>query len=91
MSIKLLKHQNKGLKVIWNDGSNDTFPWLWIRDHSESEKDLHPDSKQRQIDVFSETPQDSVIESFVDQNLKKIIVRIKTILVNIFLKLNFSF
>ena len=75
MSIKSLKHQNEGLNIIWNDGSYEIFPWLWIRDHSESEKDLHPDSKQRQIDVFSETPQDYVIESVVDQNLKKVIVR----------------
>ena len=75
MSIKSLKSQNNGLKVIWNDGSNEIFPWLWIRDHSESEKDLHPDSKQRQIDVFTKTPQDSIIETVVDQNSKKVIVR----------------
>ena len=75
MSIKSLKPQNDGLNVIWNDGSYEIFPWLWIRDHSESEKDLHPDSKQRQIDVFSETPQDSVIETVVDQNSKKVVIR----------------
>ena len=74
MSIKSLKPQNDGLNIIWNDGSNETFPWLWIRDHSESEKDLHPDSKQRQIDVFSQTPQDSVIEAVIDKNSKKVVV-----------------
>ena len=58
MLIKSLKTQIDGLNIIWNDDSYQIFPWLWIRDHSESEKDLHPDSKQRQIDVFSETPQD---------------------------------
>ena len=75
MSIKSLNQQNDGLNIIWNDGSYEIFPWLWIRDHSESEKDLHPDSKQRQIDVFSETPQDSVIETIVDQNSKKVVVK----------------
>ena len=75
MSIKSLKPQNDGLNIIWNDGSYEIFPWLWIRDHSESEKDLHPNSKQRQIDVFSETPQDSVIETVVDQDSKKVVVR----------------
>ena len=75
MSIKSLKPQNDGLNIIWNDGSYEIFPWLWIRDHSESEKDLHPDSKQRQIDVFSKTPQDSVIETVVDQKSKKVVVR----------------
>ena len=53
MSIQSIKPQNEGLNVLWNDGSYNLFPWIWIRDHSESEKDLHPDSKQRQIDVFS--------------------------------------
>ena len=75
MSIKSLKPQNDGLNIIWNDGSYEIFPWLWIRDHSESEKDLHPDSKQRQIDVFSKTPKDSVIETVVDQKSKKVVVR----------------
>ena len=75
MLIKSLKPQNDGLNVIWNDGSYEIFPWLWIRDHSENEKDLHPDSKQRQIDVFSKTPDDAVIETKVDQNSKKVVVR----------------
>ena len=75
MSIQSLKPLNEGLNVVWNDGSYEIFPWFWIRDHSESEKDLHPDSKQRQIDVFSQTYDDSVIETMVDQNSKKIVVR----------------
>ena len=74
MSIKSLKPQNDGLKIIWNDGAYEIFPWLWIRDHSESEKDLHPDSKQRQIDVFSKTPKDAVIETKADQNSKKLLL-----------------
>ena len=56
MSIQSITPHNDGLNIVWNDGSSSCFPWLWIRDHSESEVDLHPDSKQRQIDVFSETP-----------------------------------
>ena len=75
MSIKSIKSQNDGLNVTWNDGSCEIYPWLWIRDHSESEKDLHPDSKQRQIDVFSEILDDSVIETVVDQNSQKVVVR----------------
>ena len=61
MSIQSIKPQNEGLNVLWNDGSSDLFPWIWIRDHSESEKDLHPDSKQRQIDVFSNKLDNSII------------------------------
>jgi len=75
MSIKSLKPQNDGLNIFWNDGSCSCFPWLWIRDHSENEADQHPDSKQRQIDVFTETPDDSVIDTVVDQNSKKVVVR----------------
>ena len=75
MSIHSLKSQNNGLRVVWSDGSHEIFPWLWIRDHSEGEKDLHPDSKQRQIDVFTEIFDDSVIETIVNKNSNKVVVR----------------
>ena len=38
MVIKSIKSQEDGLNVIWNDGSYEIFPWLWIRDHSEMKK-----------------------------------------------------
>jgi trimethyllysine dioxygenase len=75
MSIQSIKSENEGLNILWNDGSSSCFPWLWLRDHSESEDDLHPDSKQRQIDVFSETPDNSVVDAILDQNTKNILVQ----------------
>ena len=74
MSIQSIKPENDGLNIFWNDGSSSCFPWLWLRDHSESENDLHPDSKQRQIDVFSETLDNSVVDAILDQNKKNILV-----------------
>ena len=44
MSIQSIDTQIDGLNVVWRDGSSSCFPWLWIRDHSESGVDLHPDS-----------------------------------------------
>ncbi len=75
MSIQSIKPENDGLGIVWIDGSSSCFPWLWIRDHSESEVDLHPDSKQRQIDVFSQKLDNSVISAEIDQNSKKVIVK----------------
>ena len=75
MIIQSIKPQSDGLNVYWNNGTFSCFPWLWIRDHSESEIDLHPDSKQRQIDVFSETPDNSINKAIVDQNKKNITVK----------------
>ena len=75
MSIQSIKSKRDGLNVVWNNGSADLFPWLWIRDHSESEKDLHPDSKQRQIDVFSNKLDHSVISSKIQKNSKNVIVK----------------
>jgi trimethyllysine dioxygenase len=75
MSIQSIKPENEGLKILWNDGSSSSFPWLWLRDHSESEKDLHPDSKQRQIDVFSDKPDNSINKAIIDQNNKKLVVK----------------
>jgi len=74
MSIQSIKPENDGLNIFWNDGSSSCFPWLWLRDHSENEKDLHPDSKQRQIDVFSERPDNSVVDAILDQDRKNISV-----------------
>ena len=75
MIIQSIKPQSDGLNVFWNNGTSSCFPWLWIRDHSENEIDLHPDSKQRQIDVFSETPDNSINQADIDQNKKYIIVK----------------
>ena len=77
MSIQSIKPQNEGLSVLWNDGSSDVFPWIWIRDHSESEKDLHPDSKQRQIDVFSNKLDNSIISAEIQKKTKNVIVKWK--------------
>jgi trimethyllysine dioxygenase len=74
MLIQSINPQNDGLNIVWDDGSSSCFPWLWIRDHSESIVDLHPDSKQRQIDVFSETPNNSIIKANIDQNKKNVMV-----------------
>ncbi len=75
MSIQSINSKNDGLNIVWIDGSYSCFPWLWIRDHSESEADLHPASKQRQIDVFSQKLDNSVISAEIDQNSKKIVVK----------------
>jgi trimethyllysine dioxygenase len=74
MIIQSIKPQNEGLNIYWNNGSFSCYPWLWIRDHSESENDLHPNSKQRQIDIFTETPDNSINKATIDQNKKNIIV-----------------
>ena len=40
MSIQSIDTQIDGLNVVWRDGSSSCFPWLWIRDHSESGVDI---------------------------------------------------
>ena len=72
MSIQSIDSQIDGLNVVWSDGSSSCFPWLWIRDHSESEVDLHPDSKHRQIDVFSQVPDNPIHKLIIDLNKKKV-------------------
>jgi trimethyllysine dioxygenase len=75
MSIQSIDSQIDGLNVVWSDGSSSCFPWLWIRDHSESEVDLHPDSKQRQIDVFSQEPDNSIHKAIIDLNNNNVVVK----------------
>jgi len=75
MLIKSIESLNDGLNVLWSDNSSSCFPWLWLKDHSESKVDLHPDSKQRQIDVFSSPPNISVDKVSLDSSSKNIIIR----------------
>jgi len=75
MLIKSIKSINDGLNILWSDNSLSCFPWLWLKDHSESKVDLHPDSKQRQIDVFSNPPNYSVDKISLDKNSKHIVIR----------------
>ena len=74
MMIKTTKSLIDGLKIIWSDESSSQFPWLWLRDHSETIADLHPDSKQRQIDVFTNTPNNSVDKVSLDKNSKNVLI-----------------
>jgi len=68
MSIKSINSTNEGLEIFWSDGNVSCFPWFWLRDHSESTVDLHPDTKQRQIDSFS-TPLDNTVNKvWLDEN-----------------------
>ena len=75
MLIKSIESLNDGLNILWNDDSLSCFPWLWLRDHSESQKDLHPDSKQRQIDVFTSPTNNSVSKVLLDKNSKHILIK----------------
>ena len=75
MLIKSIESLNDGLNIFWSDNSSSCFPWLWLKDHSESQVDLHPDSKQRQIDVFSNPPNNSVDTVLLDTASKCIIIR----------------
>ena len=77
MLIKSIDSLEDGLKVNWYDNSSSCYPWLWLRDHSESQVDLHPDSKQRQIDIFSNPPNNSVDKVSLDKNSKHILIRWK--------------
>jgi trimethyllysine dioxygenase len=75
MLIKSIESLNDGLNILWSDDSSSHFPWLWLRDHSESKADLHPDSKQRQIDIFSRPPNNSVSKVLLNINSKHISIK----------------
>jgi len=75
MLIKSIESLNDGLNIYWDDNSSSCFPWLWLRDHSESEVDLHSDSKQRQVDVFSEPPNNAVNKVSLDKNSRNVLVQ----------------
>ena len=75
MQIKSIKSVNDGLNIFWSDNSLSCFPWLWLKDHSENLVDLHPDTKQRQIDVFSNPLNISVDTVSIDKKSKHILIK----------------
>jgi len=75
MLIKSIESLDKGLNVFWNDDSLSCYPWFWLRDHSESKEDLHPDTKQRQIDSFSEPLTNTVNDVWLDVSSESIFIQ----------------
>jgi trimethyllysine dioxygenase len=75
MLIKSLESLDDVLNVFWSDNSLSCYPWFWLRDHSESKEDLHPDTKQRQIDLFSESLNYTVNKIWLDENAKSIFIK----------------
>ena len=75
MLIKSIESLDKGLNVFWNDDSLSCYPWFWLRDHSESKEDLHPDTKQRQIDSFSEPLNNTVNDIWLDGSSESIFIK----------------
>ena len=74
MNIKSINSTDEGLEIFWSDSNVSCFPWIWLRDHSESFVDLHPDTKQRQIDSFSELLDNTVNKVWLDENAQNLYV-----------------
>ncbi len=75
MVIRSIESLNSGLTVFWSDNSSSCYPWFWLRDHSESKEDLHPDTKQRQIDSFSEPLNNHVNKIWLDSSSECIFIK----------------
>ncbi|MDC1536803.1 trimethyllysine dioxygenase [Candidatus Thioglobus sp.] len=75
MLIKSIELLDKGLNVLWSNNSLSCYPWFWLRDHSESKEDLHPDTKQRQIDSFSVPLNNSVNKVWLDESSESIFIK----------------
>ena len=75
MFIKAIDSLDEGLNIFWSDNSSSCYPWFWLRDHSESEEDLHPDTKQRQIDSFSEPLNNTVNDIWLDGSSESIFIK----------------
>ena len=75
MMIQSIKATDANLKVQWHDGITSDYPWHWLRDHSESPKDLHPTTLQRQVDTLSTPFNNTVDKVFLDEDHKRIHIK----------------
>ena len=74
MSIKSVEILDEGLNVFWSNNSLTCYPWFWLKDHSENSDDLHPDTKQRQIDSFTKTLEYNVFKVWLDEDAKNVFI-----------------
>ena len=74
MSIKSIKVLDHGLNICWSNNSSSCYPWFWLKDHSESANDLHPDTKQRQIDSFSNPLECDAHRAWFDKETKNVFI-----------------
>ena len=44
------------MHVMWDDGIESSYPWLWLRDHAHDEATIHPVTRQRQLDTAALPP-----------------------------------
>ena len=63
------------MEVFWDDSDKSCFPWFWLRDHSESVVDLHPDTLQRQIDSFSAPLDNTVSKVWLDDGMENVYIK----------------
>ena len=75
MIIKSIESLKDVLNVNWSDNSLSSYPWFWLRDHSESKEDLHPDTKQRQIDSFSKPLNNTVSKIWLDEDSQNMFIK----------------
>lgn len=75
MMIQSIKATDANLKVQWHDGITSDYPWHWLRDHSESQEDLHPTTLQRQVDTLSTPFNNTVDKVFLDEDHKRIHIK----------------
>jgi len=75
MIIKSVNATKNSLEVKWNNGATSDYPWHWLRDHSESSKDLHPATLQRQIDTFSSPFDSGACKVFIDKSHKHVHIK----------------
>ncbi len=75
MKIKSINSTDEGLEICWDNKNVSCFPWFWLRDHSESIVDLHPDTKQRQIDSFSVPFNNTVNKVWLDEITQNVYVK----------------
>ncbi len=75
MNIQSIKPSDKGLEVFWDDSDRSCFSWFWLRDHSESIVDLHPDTLQRQIDSFTRPLDNTVSKVWLDEGMENVYIK----------------
>ncbi|MEO8266537.1 MAG: trimethyllysine dioxygenase [Ilumatobacteraceae bacterium] len=55
-TIDQIQPTDSCLRVIWDDGIESCYPWLWLRDHATDDATIHPVTQQRLLDTAALAP-----------------------------------
>jgi trimethyllysine dioxygenase len=71
-SVAQIRAGESCLQIVWDDGVDSRYPWLWVRDHANDDATMHPVTQQRQLDTAAVPADVRACSATVDGDLVRV-------------------